>query len=163
LTESERESVSYDLLRFAVTSNLGFKQFNNVHLHAALAKLHPQYSVPSPTAFTLLLDCEYLVVMEKLRAKIRDSKNLTLSLAGWTGACKRSILAFVVQFPERTMRLLESRELSPDKHTGEYLAGGGLLTRKRTVMQLSCCGPPHPFMPDAGRRLYTKTGLLCRT
>jgi hypothetical protein len=92
LTESERESVSYDLLRFAVTSNLGFKQFNNVHLHAALAKLRPQYSVPCPTAFTVLLDREYLGVMEKLRVKISNSQNLTLSLDGWTDACKLPVM-----------------------------------------------------------------------
>jgi hypothetical protein len=92
LTESERESVSYDLLRFAVTSNLGFKHFNNVHLHAALAKLRPQYSVPCPTAFTVLLDREYLGVMEKLRVKISNSQNLTLSLDGWTDACKLPVM-----------------------------------------------------------------------
>jgi hypothetical protein len=120
LTESERESVSYDLLRFAVTSNLGFKQFNNLHLHTALAKLRPQYSVPCPTAFTVLLDREYLGVMEKFRVKISNSQNLTLSLDGWTDACKRSILAFVLLFPDRTMRLLESRELSLDRHTGRW-------------------------------------------
>jgi hypothetical protein len=114
-------------------------------LHAALAKLHPQYSVPSPTAFTLLLDREYLVVMEKLRAKLRDSHNLTLSLVGWTDACKRFILAFVVQFSDRTMRLLESRELSPDKHTGEYLAGGGLLTGKHDCYAAKLLWTPSPF------------------
>jgi len=124
LTASEKEGVSFDLLRFAVTANLGFQQFNNVHLHAALAKLRPQYSLPSPTAFTRLLDSEYLGVMEKLRVKISNSQNLTLSLDGWTDACKRSIIAFVLLFPDRTMRLLESRELSLDRHTGEFLAGG---------------------------------------
>ena len=111
LTESERESVSYDLLRFAITSNLGFKQFNNVHLHAALAKLRPQYSVPSPTAFTVLLDREYLGVMEKLRVKISNSQNLTLSLDGWTDACKRSILAFVLLFPDRTQFLAQQQQV----------------------------------------------------
>jgi hypothetical protein len=152
LTESERESVSYDLLRFAVTANLGFKQFNNVHLHAAFAKLRPQYRVPSPTAFTMLLDREYLGVMEKIRVKIRDSQNLTLSLDCWTDACKRSILAFVLQFPDRTLRLLESRELSLDRHTGELLAGGRV-DKVRTAMQTSGIGPLtlqcliHPCLP----------------
>ena len=110
LTPSEKEGVSFDLLRFAVTSNLGFKQFNNVHLHAALAKLRPQYNVPCPSSFTVLLDREYLGVMEKLRVKISNSQNLTLSLDGWTDACKRSILAFVLLFPDRTQFLAQQQQ-----------------------------------------------------
>jgi hypothetical protein len=39
LTAAEQEEVSYHMLRFAVTANLGFRQFNNPHLHAALNKL----------------------------------------------------------------------------------------------------------------------------
>lgn len=124
LTASEQEEVSFHLLRFGVTANLAFTQFNNVHFHAALAKLRPQYHLPAPTTFTRLLEREYLGVMEKLRIEISQSENLTLSLDAWTDAMKRSIFAFVLMFPDRTIRLLESREISLDKHTSELLAGG---------------------------------------
>jgi hypothetical protein len=123
LTASEQQEVNFHLLRFIVTANLAFVQANNPHLHAALAKLRPQYNVPSPSTFNQLLDQEYLAVMIKLKDKISSSQNMTLSVDAWTDAMKRSIIAFVLQFPDRTARLLESCEASIDKHTGEFLAG----------------------------------------
>lgn len=63
----------------------------------------------------------------KLRVKLDTSDNLTLAVDGWTDALKRSIFAFVVQFKDRTTRLLETREASLDKHTGEFMAGAGCM------------------------------------
>lgn len=124
LSASEQQDVSFHLLRFAVTANLAFHQLDNPHLHAALTKLRPQYGVPSPSIFSqTLLEQEYQGVMIKLKQKISSSQNLTLTVDGWSDAMKRSIIAFVLQFPDRTARLLESREASIDKHTGEFLAG----------------------------------------
>lgn len=124
LTASEQQEVNFHLLRFIVTANLAFVQANNPHLHAALVKLRPQYNVPSPSTFSqVLLDQEYLAVMMKLKDKISVSQNITLAVDGWSDAMKRSIIAFVLQFPDRTARLLESHEASIDKHTGEFLAG----------------------------------------
>jgi hypothetical protein len=159
LSSTEQEDVSYHLLRFAVTANLGFRQLNNVHLHAALSKLRPQYNPPAPTTLTRMLDQEYLGVMAKLKQKISQSQNLTLSLDGWTDACKRAIIAFVLMFPDRTICLLESREVSLEKHTGEFLAGGldfaATHCRRHTAVILQ------HHLATAGVCAHVCCGLLC--
>jgi hypothetical protein len=124
LTDNEVEEVNHHFLRFLVTSNVAFNAVDNPHLHAALAKLRPQYQLPSPYTFRVqLLEQEYLGVIAKLKEKIGWSQNLTLAVDGWTDALKRSIFAFVLQFPDRTAHLLASRQAFADKHIGEFIAG----------------------------------------
>lgn len=124
LTDEEKQDISFSLLRFAVTADVAFTQMgNNPHLAYALHKMRPHYQLPSATTWAVLLDKEYHGVLSKLLAKINMSDNLTLALDAWTDARKRSIIAFVVLFKDRTSRLLETREVSLDRHTGEFIAG----------------------------------------
>lgn len=124
LTKALKLAVDFHLLRWAICNNIPFRAFNDVHFFAALNGLRPHYQVPSPTTFKeKLLQQEYLGVMCKLQNRIARAQNLTLSGDGWTNAAKHSVVAFTLQFPDRTSALLEVRDVSADKHTAELLAG----------------------------------------
>jgi hypothetical protein len=108
-----------------VCGGISFNAFcNNPHLAAGLELLRPQYSLPGATTMRdTLLEKEYCAVITKVKAKIETAFNLTLSVDAWTDAQKRSILAFVLQFMDRTAAVLCTREASATSHTGEFMAG----------------------------------------
>ena len=135
MTKMQRQAVDFHLLRWAICNNIPFQAFNDVHFFAAINGLRPHYQVPSPTTFKeKLLQQEYLGVMCKLQDRIARAQNLTLSGDGWTNAAKHSVVAFTLQFPDRTSALLETRDVSADKHTAEMLAGA-MHTKQRAVTQ----------------------------
>lgn len=123
LAKQQRTEVDFHFLRWAVCNKIPFKAFNCPHVHAALRGLRPHYELPCPTTFKDNLSKEYRGVKHKLQARLEDAQNLTLAADCWTDPAKRSVLAFLLHFPDRTTALLEVQEVSEDKHTAEMLAG----------------------------------------
>jgi hypothetical protein len=125
LTKEEKKKADFSFLRYMVCSNVPFSTARSPHLCQFLVTLCPQYQLPSPTTLhETLLPAEYAAVVVKQRMKIAKSQDLTLTLDGWTDEQKRSILTFVLLFPDRTATLLESQDVSDIIHSAENLAGG---------------------------------------
>jgi hypothetical protein len=61
--------------------------------------------------------------MQSQVSTLQNAKNCTLTLDGWTDCCMHSIYAFMVILPTRATLLLDTLDLTAERHTAEKVAG----------------------------------------
>lgn len=72
----------------------------------------------------MLLQDEYQAVLAEIKEEIKQAGDgITISVDGWTDIGKRSLYAVTVVFPDRTLCLLSTEDLSGEKHTAANLEG----------------------------------------
>jgi hypothetical protein len=120
---SKEMSVSLDreLVRFIVGCNIPFKVADSPFFKQFIHTLQPRYKAPSATRISdsLFWD-EAARVTRKTMTEIKQNRNLTIALDGWTDRGK-SLYAFNVMTSDRRVYLYALLDFSEEKHTADFL------------------------------------------
>lgn len=121
MTQDKKAAADMSLLLWAIEGAVGLNTTQLPHFGQFISLLNPGYKVPSVRTLRELLPNAYNAVLAKQQEKIDASGNLTLMADCWTDRSKRSVTAFYVAFPDRTMLMLNAVESSMEQHTAVFL------------------------------------------
>jgi hypothetical protein len=110
-----------EVVKFVVGCNIPFKVIDSPFFKTFIHSLQPRYKAPSATRVSDTLFWEEAArVTRKINQDIKQDRNLTIALDGWTDRGK-SLYAFNIMTSDRRVYLYALKDFSQEKHTADFL------------------------------------------